>query len=456
LFAALSWTWRQDWFFGDGYAMVRLVARSVDGGGLPVWRHVLFLPLARLFAGAPFDLAPADACRLVSALSGGVLVGATGALARRRFGTAAAVAAALLVATSPAVSFFASTVEVHALHGAVAALGALAILSTAGVKRRVASALSIAACFLAHESSWLLVPGWILLAAGFLDPAPSAGARPLLRGSIDVLAGVAVGILAASGLKLVGEGAGSLSSLGLVRQLDRGGDLRLLWSGAVRPFGALFFVAALAVLGRGRRLALLVAALVLPHAAFVAVVFSDPNQGGYLLPVAWALGLAAAGAFATRPRLLWLAIPLLALHVVESHALLTSPGQDAARDWRAERAATAREALPAGGLVLSVDYSLQSIEGEAPGVRELNLWRDVSSAVAAGESPDSFAARTEALFPRLRAQHAAIAFDLTFERQLAQHPEAIELVRALVERLRDRGPTHVVEVGGARMLVFDD
>ena len=100
LAALVYWLTRQSWLFGDGPYLVTVLARAREAGALPVWRHVLYLPLSDLVLGSPLARTPDEACRLVSALSGGVLVAATYALCRRSATRGAALSATLLMAAT--------------------------------------------------------------------------------------------------------------------------------------------------------------------------------------------------------------------------------------------------------------------------------------------------------------------------------------------------------------------
>jgi hypothetical protein len=236
----------------------------------------------------------------------------------------------------------------------------------------------------------------------------------------------------------------------LVAHLRSAPDLARLWSGAVAPHLGLF---ALACLGLRRRDLPVFLAFVVPHAAFVVLVFADPNQGGYLMPVVWLLAAPAARALATRRGVAWLALLLLVLQVHAARALTATPGQDSIREVRAARTAAAAIGLPGGGLVLSADLTLQTIEGELPGLHELNLWRDLAASAAREEPSGAFAQRVLDLLPALAERHGALAIDLSFESQLAPHPAARERMDALVRRVSESRPTHPVERDGVRLLV---
>jgi hypothetical protein len=136
-----------------------------------------------------------------------------------------------------------------------------------------------------------------------------------------------------------------------------------------------------------------------------------------------------------------------------ARALTATPGQDSIREVRAARTAAAAIGLPGGGLVLSADLTLQTIEGELPGLHELNLWRDLAASAAREEPSGAFAQRVLDLLPALAERHGALAIDLSFESQLAPHPAARERMDALVRRVSESRPTHPVERDGVRLLV---
>ncbi len=429
----------QAWLFGDGPYLVTVLARAREAGELPVWRHVLYLPLALALAEL-LDLERSDvACRLVSALSGGVLVGASYALVRRSLPRLLAGAAALLIALSPAVVFFSTTVELHALHGALSALVALALVAAPPRLRAAVTLLGPWILFLAHESSVLLFPGLLLIAArpdllGAPGERSATGKGGFRAPALRVAVGFSLGYVTAAAIKL-GAPGGGLSNLGLVERF--GGiafELDVLWPGALEPFLVPLVLASIGLLRPPRALLL---AFLLPHLAFLVLVFHDPNAGGYLLPIAWVLALAAARTLARAPRLLWLAAPLVLAQLVELRQLLGPKHQGPLRERRERRLRAAEEALPRGGTLISADLSLQTIEGLALGLHETNLWREVSSSTARGESSAAFAERVLPHVQHLLRTQPGLAIDLGFRAEPASSPsrEHMESLCALaVER----------------------
>jgi len=149
--------------FADGHNLVSLHVLHREEHYL----HALFAPLCDLLQGALRLRDPFVAPRLVSILGASAGLGA-GYLVLRKLGAPrfGALVAALMLALSPALWFFGTTVHTQGLlFGVVASLAALTLFAP---WRRPTLALALVAAafpllFLAHQSSFTLGPGWVLL-----------------------------------------------------------------------------------------------------------------------------------------------------------------------------------------------------------------------------------------------------------------------------------------------------
>ncbi len=440
--AAAFWFTRQAWLYGDGYQLLATVDRASELGELPVWRHTLYLPLARAaLATALFD-GPNDACLAVSVLSGAVLVSAVFLAGLRASGSlVSALLAALLTATAPAVWFFATTIEIHVLQGAVVAAGMLALSGAprerAALRSFVVGAVPCAA-YLAHESSPLLLPGWILLALG-----AGATRREAAVTTGAAAAGLAVGAVLAAVLKAIGHGAGELSNAGLVARLfDGEPSFRLLWNGCLRPYGFLGAAALIAAFASRRELVLFLA-WVVPHVLFVLFVFGDPNGGGYLLATAPVLAAGACRLAAAAGKARLLLLPLAAVQAWMGSGLILSERQDELDARRQERAAAIRAALPDGGILVSADFRLQSVADLVPATRQINLWREITAAAVADDAPEAFVARVLPSVERFVSEGHAVAVDRSYRADCAVRAEICDYMDALCAALEGAYATEV-------------
>lgn len=125
LFLALSALYTlgyQSAYWSDGRPLLDLVAR-----GSWVYHHLAYLPVAQLFYRAlqpVFGMDPERSLALLSALASAAAVWGVWRAARSAgLGTRSALGAALFLATTPSVIFYATTIEVHPLQLLVSALG---------------------------------------------------------------------------------------------------------------------------------------------------------------------------------------------------------------------------------------------------------------------------------------------------------------------------------------------
>lgn len=160
--------------FGDDTFFVKLVER---GGTFTT--HPLYLPAARAMRAVTVPLGigdPYTSLRVLSALAGGagaafVFLSALHLGVGRR----TALLWAGLLATAPSYAFFASQVEVHALHMAAVAFGGFTITRLRiGVGASSLALVSLAAVLIAgtHQSGLQVWPGLYLLALWYARGAP--------------------------------------------------------------------------------------------------------------------------------------------------------------------------------------------------------------------------------------------------------------------------------------------
>jgi hypothetical protein len=436
----------QERMLGDGAGLATFYAR-----GDRVAYHFLFLPACRLVAPLAFwSSDPIEPTRLVSALAYGA--GAAFAfLLARDLGAAraSALAAALLLASTPAALFFGTTVEVHALH--LATVGGAAWLVLRLPWRRPALALPgaaalLALAFWAHQLAVLLLPGWLAWCA---FAARRAGRALSPRFVLGVAApAFFAGLLAASALaNRLRHGSFVPSAdheLSILSQFARPeGAWRFAWDGWLRPL-AFLLPAALAGFARGgfepgarRALALLIG---LPTLFLFAWGVSE--YGGYTLGHAAFLAVLAARAL-PRTKVLLAALPLvlllgsLALNDVRQH------GRGFAV---ADRVELVRRHLAGGTFLATVDNA-PSLTIYLPGATEVSAGDVLTHAAAEGLAPE---ATVSALLANARAElerGGRLLVDLGFETQRERAPiqARLPVLEPLVTALCAEFPTTRVD-----------
>jgi hypothetical protein len=363
-------------FFGDGAMLADWVA--MPERAYPGYHNVLYVPAARCFAAAlPGNpIAAAQALSVVSAALGVAFA----YLGCRRLGATrgAGVFGTLLLAFSPALWFFGSAVEVHALHFAVVAACAWVTLA-APWRRPVLATMLTAAVFwipyLTHQSAPVLGPGWVLL-------VQCARARRAAPFRLWTLVGIGVVLLAALGFGHMSgnwlRGHGFALDLQFVTttvggwRREFGPDI--VWEGFLGPLFLLVPVAVAALCWRGvdpwLRLAAL--ALLVPGVGCV-LWWGIPERGGYLLGQSLACAFLAA-ALATR----------LSGRLAVTAAVILVAGQAWAgfrfvRDFDregfqiADRVERVRRHLGSHGVLLSANDNAPNVKIWLPGVEELNM-----------------------------------------------------------------------------------
>ncbi len=436
-FALLYRATFQDALYGDG----PLLLERWTHVGRPTWMHPLYFRAAEIVrALAAEGVTDATVLRRLSWISGAVAVASSYGCARACCARPLALALALLVGLSPALWFFATTIELHAL--AAAAVATAGWLTWILPWRRPALALALALpplalAFAAHRTHGLLVPGFVLwIAAARAGRAEPFGARALLAVAAVVAApALLVATFAdAAGRFLASPGTTSAEH---VAQL-------------FGPLGAILPIAALGVVRvvRERLARPIDRALV----AFVAPTwvfftwFGIHERGGYLASTACfaaLLGLRASRATSAPAgrRMATVALALALAIAIALQALLgaraATPGIDP--ELRASgraRAAAAVAALGEGGVLFSFDATRQTLAAHVSQVREINLAESATGLAASGAAPDAIAHRLADLIEAYpgRAERT-LGIDLGFRetRMPRDHRTLVETIVAGLE-----------------------
>ncbi len=387
--------------------------------------HVLYLPVCDLVASVLRVDDPLLALRLVSIVPAAAGCGFT-FLLMLSFGAPlfGALVATLLLALSPALWFFGTTIEVHALLFGTVTLVALVTLLAPWQRPALALALVAALfplLFWAHESTFVLGPGWVLLVqyararrgGRYSWPALLFGVGPVLLLALCVSVGTAS--LARFG-----------SVLGILRdvdtQLDVPGyqpamhDRSVLLHEWLLPLGVLVPLALLGArrLGREAWRPLAIGALALLPLCFFAW-WSVIERGGYflgsdaflLVPAALLLGGWSRGKGL-------LALLLLAGQVTWARHRIDEFDQG----WvPAERVAQVHTALGDSGLLLASVGFAPSIHIDLPGVEEVSMRNFVRSTCLREQRlvpPEEIVATLGPYLLRLFERHERVAFETGF------------------------------------------
>jgi hypothetical protein len=394
----------QDLLSGDGVYFAGSAAKGDDR----LHVHALYLPVARAAAWLYAADDPFRSLRGLEAASwipGGCAVGATYLLCRSfGAGRAAALLASLLAAGSPAMAFNATRAEVHALCGFVTALAGVWLLRRrwTSVGLAMLGGLAVIAAFIAaHMTSLLLGLGVLYLAAW---SAARAGLRVtaarvhLVHGPLLLAGSLAMSWAADRVVKLQHPEWDttmfefSIGQIGLEHwpaAVFEGwiGALGLVWLPALAWYGS-------AGDGWGQAA---VAALVVPPALCLGVLWALPEHGGYAVGV---LPFAAAAAARGLDRLRGLRLAGVGLALVLLQAAWTRwswPGaaEVDGLDLRA-RVRAVEEAGSADAVVFSAfvgGWGMPPIEAYAPRAREVALDALLHESAALRLAPEEFARR---------------------------------------------------------------
>lgn len=461
-------TWRES-LFDDGEVFAHYFVSS----DRQVWYHVLYLPLARAlhpFVPGGDHLAGLEA---LSVLSGAVGVGAAYLAARglgaSRSGT---LLAAGLLALSPSLWFFATTIELHATHFAAVAVAAAILVLGARLPfaaHLALTAVSFPLLYLTHNSGALFGLGWVLLFA-FARARVGRPVPPLRSWFVvapTLLAALVLAICAANAYQHKGFGLGTGDTFAYV--LSFRGEHRPSFAFVAEEIGLayalLLAAAALALLRREVRLPLLVAILAaaIPVTAFF-VWFAFPSRGGYFSGVAFfaflmaaqvrveawwrpALALAVLASWGGQGALAWQR--LRAYEAAHPSAKRDEPRLDAVRSALTPRLADRRGAL------ISLWPVARPIQQDEPRWVEIPLSHGL--AVFAGPPPDPQGFSDPVL--RQVGEYLAsgrwiVAIDVPRRELYAPDPVADALIGGFLLRARDRFAVEEVRSGGFLFLLL--
>jgi hypothetical protein len=445
---------RQWRIYGDGPALLSSVTH--DPHGTWGWIHVGFMPLARFWNGL-FDWStPAEALRFLGATSGAVTV-ATTYLIARCFGARAvsAALAAALLAVTPALWFYSTTIEVHSVHAAT--VGLVAVATFLAPWRRPALALAFVAVLLpllhlTHQSGATLHLVWILLVRAAWSRR--TGRVVTWRTTALVVAPVmtvslVLALVLSEHLRAEPDFVGA-SDVGAFIAQSRveltGWRLAGLWGW---PIGWLWLALVPALVApRARRSSGLVALVAAAPLVAFFTWLGVPERGAYslgFLPFVAAFVAQGADEFveridAFRPapgRIATVAglflIALQALHGATRNAQVDDGS------WRArsnDRAAFVR-ALATGPISLvSVDRSGQLVETSDPSIREVELLARLTGAQRAGVPVPVLEDQIVLVLESLRiALGSTVVVDLGHRAHVDEAPELAEILPALERRI---------------------
>jgi hypothetical protein len=464
LAAGLYWSTRQEWLWNDGFGLVARLAWSPEA----IWPHPGYLPTVRALGWLWPTSWPYAALLAASWLPGAALVAGLYLLARTRLERGPAALLCLALMLSPLLWFFATTIEVHALHGAAVALGLGLLLVLPWRSPRLALALA-ALCFVpaaaTHLMAVLLIPGWLALSLWLAQTQGPGVRRAPFAGLLAALFTIELLVLWNSDADWwrasdwpAGTQAGALAPLhalsGIWAQIQRDAQpLRLAWlkEDLLSPlgwvYGPLLWLLVLAGMARacGRGVAGASTRpwlwLVLPLLV-VTAVWGVPNRGGYLMGVLpGLLVLAAQGYAELSARTRWL--PALApLCLLSSgwpaHGEVLAWRETYDQEDRQERARAAAEALGGRGLLVSLDPRHQPIGFDQAGILEFQAAEQFIDGFQAGLSPEPLAERISSEIEHLYGTgFDSVAIDARWF-GTAVPPELEAYVRAFNHALRAR------------------
>lgn len=417
--------------YGDGAILMEKLRRDEAEPHL----HVLVLPLARALQEL-FRLAdPVAGLAVLNVLSGALGVSATFLLTLHFAPRAAALVAAALALLAPAAWTFCTALEVHAFHFAGVASAAALAIRLPWERPRLAGALLVllvAPVVATHRSGVLLLPGILWLAReahqrrrGALSPW-----RALVVLGVPMLVGSLATALLVEALHHGGTGA-ALDAVWLWQEF-RG--FAAWWREWPASLGVLAALLALGIIRRayGRCELELFGFAILPSLAFFTW-WGVRENGAYALGSLcfWAVLAARALPSAVPPR-----FALLALAVIAGQAALgyrrwhsfVVPEEPAGR----ARLLAARELFPEGGIVVSLEPELASLQWFRAELVELNLCTQLEDAYNRGRSPEQFAADLTLLLRSLLADvQRPVAFDFGYTRCAARDPFVRPYLRAI-------------------------
>ncbi len=298
--------------------------RLLAGDGAPGAVHLLYAPGLALWRSVwePLGVSGLAAAASLSAVCAGIGVGCLYGATRWLAATAVAGWTAALAASCPAVFFFATTVEIHAMFFATCGLVAVATAALCSRPGARAALLAGAACglsYLVHRTGALLplLPIALLAARGTTAPKQLAVLTTVLLAAHGLIAMAGSALLAPSQPDLAADLLLRNARASLANWPELVGVLAREWVWAYLPL-SLAFVAGWWT-GQ-RRLVLAVAVVAVPYAVltFLLLAFETPTgtpaheKGAYFLPLVWPCAWLVARAL---PRTALIGCVLLALGV---------------------------------------------------------------------------------------------------------------------------------------------
>ena len=451
----------QNWYYGDAPQLVNRFAQGIDQGRLEFWMHVLYMPAGYWVERVLPGYQPVLALKLLSVLAGAIALGGAFLLARF-FGVTrkSGLACVALLGVTPAFWFFATMIEVHALHAASVAVCACVTVYAPWKKPVLAVTLSCVAfplVFLSHRSGLLLGPAWVLLVQFARDRAVGEvfGWRGLVFGVGGAHFASLLLAMFAGQMLYTGElGLGITLTMDFVDELYRGFNWRVVEFGILYPFAFMIPAVVFGCRGRPRLEMWLYTAAVLPILLFFLFLFGDPTEGGYFLGVAPFLAILCGRGFDRLkwPAVGWIFAVLLVCQAGLGVQRVCFSGYEHLGAQRALRVEQTHKLLPDGGVVVTLGLACQTISGVYEGLREINLIQALEVSRPT-HTPEQFALKMRAM---TKTFGSPLAFDLGYQLDGEVHKatvEYVDLAFAAVERL---GPTRRVTVDGRRFLIVED
>lgn len=357
---------------GDASWMVEALVQRSD-----VQIHVFAGWAYGVFTSVFGSVDPVRAAYWLSHLFAGVGCGAV-FLLYRAFGAprAAAAGATGLVALSPAVWFFATTVEVHALHFGVVAVFACCVVFAPWRKPLVALglvALLFPLVYVSHQVSVWMGLGWVLLTRVSVH---RLGGRMRWREALLGVGPLLLFVMAASIVWVAWLRTGRIAwDVGHERRIldtyvASGHALEMAWAGWLAPLGLLVPLG-VASLCRSRgtpSVRVTVLAFVLPPLVFLLFFYPVPERGGFFLGSAPFLALAVAlGGWRK-----WAPVLLVACLLQGAWARAEIGAYDQGFDPESRAALVERE-VGERGVLLVADHRAPRISLYLPGWVEVSL-----------------------------------------------------------------------------------
>ncbi len=298
-------------------------------------------------------------------------------LAASRFASVASIA---LLGTSPAIWFFATTVEVHAVHFGLISFCAFVILHAPWHRPALgiaAAGLVLPFTYLSHQSAPALGLGWLLLAqCGRLrQGAPPFSLLVLFGIGCAMLAALLLGQLTGNWVRGIGFGLGIGSVAESVTAWQTSAPVAVLLHEIGHPLALLLpiAIAGWIVDRRARWTTAATAAFALPTMAFI-LYWGVTERGGYMIAPALALAFAAARGCSTLRKGSQRALVLLAIATQAAVGYAFVHDYDERGFQIDERIDVLREALPNGkGWVLSAYHAAPSAKIHLPKLDEFDM-----------------------------------------------------------------------------------